>query len=53
MEQGPAMREQAGPEPKNRKFIEGGAKAGHRKCWTCGSCDFECPVNVAAGRLRP
>jgi len=22
-------------------------------CWTCGSCDFECPVNIAAGRLRP
>ena len=22
-------------------------------CWTCGSCDFECPVNIATGRLRP
>lgn len=22
-------------------------------CWTCGSCDFECPVNIATGKLRP
>lgn len=22
-------------------------------CWTCGSCDAECPVNAATGRLRP
>lgn len=22
-------------------------------CWTCSSCDLECPVNIATGRLRP
>lgn len=22
-------------------------------CWTCGSCDGECPINIASGRLRP
>lgn len=23
------------------------------RCWTCGACDNSCPVNLAAGRLRP
>jgi heterodisulfide reductase subunit C len=22
-------------------------------CWTCSTCDSECPVNIAANRLRP
>jgi len=33
--------------------LEGGAKADIRLCWTCGSCDAECPVNIATGALRP
>ena len=41
------------PDAGHRKSIEQGAKADINRCWTCGSCDFECPVNVATGRLRP
>lgn len=41
------------PDAGHRKLIEQGAKADINRCWTCGSCDFECPVNVATGRLRP
>ena len=33
--------------------LESSAKADVRLCWTCGSCDSECPVNVATGLLRP
>lgn len=36
-----------------RDRLEGGAKADIRLCWTCGSCDSECPVNIATGMLRP
>jgi heterodisulfide reductase subunit C len=41
------------PDFNHRKFIEKKAKADVFSCWTCGSCDFECPVNIATGRLRP
>jgi len=41
------------PDASLRKFIEQGAKADIYRCWTCGSCDFECPVNAATGLLRP
>ncbi len=41
------------PDPGNRKKIDIGAKADISRCWTCGSCDFECPINIATGRLRP
>jgi heterodisulfide reductase subunit C len=41
------------PDAGHRKSIEQGAKADINRCWACGSCDFECPVNIATGRLRP
>jgi heterodisulfide reductase subunit C len=41
------------PNSKLRSIIETDAQADSRLCWTCGSCDFECPVNIATGRLRP
>ncbi len=41
------------PDAGLRKFIDQGAKADINRCWTCGSCDFECPVNIATGKLRP
>jgi heterodisulfide reductase subunit C len=33
--------------------IEQASHSAKTMCWTCGSCDFECPVNIATGRLRP
>ena len=47
------MREFQQPDPKIRAQIESSAHANSNLCWTCGSCDFECPVNLATGRLRP
>lgn len=41
------------PDLKVREQIERGAHANSNLCWTCGSCDFECPVNLATGRLHP
>ena len=41
------------PDPGSRRAIESGVEADSRMCWTCGSCDFECPVNAVTGRLRP
>jgi heterodisulfide reductase subunit C len=29
------------------------AEAFSNMCWSCGSCDSECPVNLATNRLRP
>ena len=40
-------------QPRAGRRIESESRAGIRCCWTCGSCDFECPVNIATGRLRP
>ncbi len=33
--------------------IENAARAASSLCWTCSTCDNECPVNIATGRLRP
>jgi heterodisulfide reductase subunit C len=33
--------------------IETQADAHSRLCWTCGTCDAECPVFRATGRLQP
>jgi len=41
------------PDPRLRSKIENAAQAASNMCWTCGSCDFECPVNRATGSLRP
>jgi heterodisulfide reductase subunit C len=41
------------PDAGFRKMIDQEAKADINCCWTCGSCDFECPVHTATGRLRP
>ncbi len=41
------------PDPSLRKVIESVCRAQSCRCWTCGSCDGECPVNIATGRLRP
>ena len=41
------------PDTGLRTEINQRAQAGINHCWTCGSCDFECPVNAATGRLRP
>ena len=41
------------PDPGLRKVIESACRAQSCRCWTCGSCDVECPVNIATGRLRP
>ena len=41
------------PDAGLRKLIDKGARADINRCWTCGSCDFECPVNSATGQLRP
>lgn len=41
------------PDPVQRGRIESAAHTTSHMCWTCGSCDYECPVNIATGRLRP
>jgi heterodisulfide reductase subunit C len=41
------------PDPGLRKVIESACRAQSCRCWTCSSCDVECPVNIATGRLRP
>lgn len=41
------------PDAGFRKKIDQGANADINRCWTCGSCDFECPVNIATGKMRP
>jgi heterodisulfide reductase subunit C len=40
-------------QPKARQFIEFNAHADMTLCWTCSTCDSECPVNIATNRLRP
>jgi heterodisulfide reductase subunit C len=39
--------------PKLRRLVEQATGAGACMCWTCNSCDSECPVEIATGRLRP
>lgn len=41
------------PDTTLGRQIEQASCAAAAMCWTCGSCDFECPVNIATGRLRP
>ena len=41
------------PNIEHREQIANGSQADGQLCWTCGSCDFECPVNNATNRLRP
>jgi heterodisulfide reductase subunit C len=36
-----------------RRVIETGAQAESNLCWTCGTCDSECPINIATNRLSP
>lgn len=36
-----------------RKVVETGSRAESNLCWTCGTCDSECPVNIATNRLSP
>jgi heterodisulfide reductase subunit C len=41
------------PQPKLRRLIDAGGLADSTMCWTCSSCDAECPVEIATNRLRP
>lgn len=41
------------PDRTLRKTIESNAHAQANLCWTCSTCDSECPVYLATGRLRP
>jgi heterodisulfide reductase subunit C len=36
-----------------RQRVEQATGAGAGMCWTCSTCDSECPVNIATNRLRP
>ncbi len=41
------------PSISMRSHIEAGSGADISPCWTCNTCDQECPVNRPTGRLRP
>jgi len=41
------------PDYKIRRLIEEKSSADSYMCWTCGTCDFECPVYISAQRLNP
>ena len=41
------------PDLNSQIAIKTRSEANGHMCWTCGSCDTECPVNIATGRLRP
>jgi len=41
------------PDPAARERIERTAHADVHLCWTCSTCDSECPIFRATGRLRP
>ena len=41
------------PDPKTGKAIEAANHAQMNLCWTCNSCNTECPVNIATNRLQP
>jgi len=36
-----------------RKVIEKETLADSYMCWTCSSCDGECPINITTNKLRP
>ena len=48
-----AKRIETRPNPIHIETVESETGANIAKCWTCGSCDFECPVNIATNLLRP
>jgi len=39
--------------PGLRQLIQKATQADSTMCWTCSSCDSECPVEIATNRLRP
>lgn len=41
------------PEPERGQDLSTQSNAGSHLCWTCGTCDSECPVFRATNRLRP
>lgn len=41
------------PNPQMRDAIARAVDAEATLCWTCGSCDSECPVNLATSRMHP
>lgn len=41
------------PNRELRKVIETASRAESNLCWACGSCDNECPINIASNRLSP
>ncbi len=41
------------PDQKVRQAIEAKSSADMHMCWTCGTCDFECPVYLTTERLLP
>ncbi|MEJ2588415.1 MAG: 4Fe-4S dicluster domain-containing protein [Deltaproteobacteria bacterium] len=41
------------PDFKSAALINQQAKADATLCWTCGTCDAECPINDATNRLSP
>ena len=41
------------PDYKIRRLIEEKSSADSNMCWTCGTCDFECPVYISTERLNP
>ncbi len=41
------------PDHKIRRLIEKKSSADSNMCWTCGTCDFECPVYISSQRLNP
>lgn len=41
------------PDINLRKTIERETLSDSYMCWTCSSCDTECPVNIASNKLRP
>lgn len=41
------------PNSALRKVIETEAKGASNRCWACGTCDNECPINLATNRLSP
>ena len=41
------------PNPQVRRAIAKAVQADTNLCWTCGTCESECPINLFAGRLHP
>jgi heterodisulfide reductase subunit C len=47
------VEERRRPDSGLRKAIESACRARSFQCWSCSSCDVECPIDIATGRLRP